>query len=431
MAAMDFPASPTDGQVYENYVWSAATGAWLSRGVTQTTAVTSDVAPSNPKAGDMWYNSTDGVMYLYYYDGNSSQWVQFKNDASFTSELGPTVDALDIAGNVNFIINGAFEINQRNFSSTTTTSQFGFDRWFMGGSGGTITYSAQTLSPGTIPTAYESSNSARIVSSGQSGVGDWAALSQRIENVRTLAGQTVTVSFWAKAASGTPNVGITFEQEPGAGGSANTVTSATVKAITNSWARYSFTVTLPTLSGKTVTADSYVQLYIFTSAGTTLSGLGYPAVGVQNATIDFWGVQVQAGSKATNFHRAAPTLQGELAACQRYYYRSIGDSGVYTGHGTGLISGYAGGIYSYFLIPMPVTMRVAPTSIDSSAYGTFTVSDGVNVSTNTALPALSTNNSSRNNAFITATHGGLTSYRPAWFQANNTTSSYIGFVAEL
>lgn len=35
----------------------------------------SDTAPSNPGAGDLWWNSADGILYVYYSDGTSSQWV--------------------------------------------------------------------------------------------------------------------------------------------------------------------------------------------------------------------------------------------------------------------------------------------------------------------------------------------------------------------
>ena len=38
--------------------------------------VPSNIAPpSNPEPGNLWYNSEDGQLYVYYDDGNSSQWV--------------------------------------------------------------------------------------------------------------------------------------------------------------------------------------------------------------------------------------------------------------------------------------------------------------------------------------------------------------------
>ena len=35
----------------------------------------SDTAPSSPVAGDLWFDSTDGSLNVYYNDGTSSQWV--------------------------------------------------------------------------------------------------------------------------------------------------------------------------------------------------------------------------------------------------------------------------------------------------------------------------------------------------------------------
>jgi hypothetical protein len=40
-----------------------------------TPVTTSDVAPSSPGDGDLWYDSVGGRTYVYYDDGSSSQWV--------------------------------------------------------------------------------------------------------------------------------------------------------------------------------------------------------------------------------------------------------------------------------------------------------------------------------------------------------------------
>jgi hypothetical protein len=122
-----------------------------------------------------------------------------------------------------------------------------------------------------------------------------------------------------------------MQQYFGSGGSPSSevITSPAVQAITSSWARYSFTVNVPSISGKTIgtTANtSYLGAWIFTSAGTTISGLGYPAVGLQNVTIDIWGLQLEAGSTATAFQTATGTIGGELIACQRYYTKSYNQS---------------------------------------------------------------------------------------------------------
>ena len=36
---------------------------------------TGDTEPSDPKDGDLWWNTTDNTLYVYYNDGNTEQWV--------------------------------------------------------------------------------------------------------------------------------------------------------------------------------------------------------------------------------------------------------------------------------------------------------------------------------------------------------------------
>jgi len=112
------------------------------------------------------------------------------------------ITAAPFAAGKNKIINGDFYVNQRNFTCTTSSTTFGHDRWRLRSAGGTATYSTQAFTAGTAPVAgYEGTNFARLVTSGQSGTNDYASIEQPIEDVRTFAGQTVTVSFWAKAST--------------------------------------------------------------------------------------------------------------------------------------------------------------------------------------------------------------------------------------
>jgi hypothetical protein len=246
----------------------------------------------------------------------SDTYTQAQADAKFFQ----TANAF-LAGK-NKIINGDFGVNQRAFTSTTTSGTYMYDRWRTTISGGTATYTAQTFTPGEI-TGYESKNYIQIVTSGQSAVSDYALLAQKIEDVRTLAGQTVTVSFWAKASTGTPKVGVAFEQIFGTGGSSAVAVKGGDVTISSSWARYSVTFNLPSVTGKTISTsnDSVLIAELWTSAGSNYAS-AYTAIGIQNATISLWGVQVEAGSIATPFQTATGTLQGELAACQRYYEKS-------------------------------------------------------------------------------------------------------------
>ena len=157
-----------------------------------------------------------------------------------------------IAGKNKFI-NGDFNINQRAFSSTTTSTAFMFDRWKTECSGGTVTYSAQTFTAGAAPVAgYESTNYLQVVTSGQSGT-NYADMYQNIEDVRALAGQTVTISWWAKAASGTPKMSAFCYQYFGTGGSAAVFSNpSTTVTLSTSLARYSLTINVASIAVPTI-----------------------------------------------------------------------------------------------------------------------------------------------------------------------------------
>ena len=220
----------------------------------------------------------------------------------------------------NRIINGDFSVNQRAFTSATTDTTYGFDRWLLGKSGGTVTYSTQAPALGELSESARAF--ARVVTSGQSAAGDYAILSQRIESVRTLSGKTATVSFWAKAAVGAPKVAVEVEQNFGTTGSPSGAvqTYAGQVTLSTSWARYSISVAVPSIAGKTLgtAGNDFVSIALWTSAGSTFNART-GSLGIQSATIDIWGVQVEEGSVATLFEQKS--YADELRACQRYYER--------------------------------------------------------------------------------------------------------------
>ena len=225
----------------------------------------------------------------------------------------------------NAIINGDFRINQRAFTSSTTSSLYGFDRWLVTHVGGTCTQSAQTFTVGSpAATGYESANYLQFVTASQSAASDFAKVRQFVEDVRTFANSTVTVSFWAKATSGTPKVALELNQGFGTGGSPSAEVNVYGGQVTlsTSWARYSVTVAVPSISGKTIgtTANtSSLGIDFWTSSGSTYNARS-GSLGIQNNTFHFWGVQVERGSVATPFEQRP--IQQELALCQRYYEKS-------------------------------------------------------------------------------------------------------------
>ena len=86
-------------------------------------------------------------------------------------------------------------------------------------------------------------------------------LRQKIEDVRTFAGQTVTMSFWAKASSSVV-VRPLLQQVFGTSGSAGVTTTGTNHTLTTTWTRYSQTLTLPSIAGKTIDTSGTNNQYL-------------------------------------------------------------------------------------------------------------------------------------------------------------------------
>lgn len=263
----------------------------------------------------------------------------------------------------NAIINGDFRINQRGLNSSGQVNgaalingRYGQDRWLVYMADGTVTYSAQAFTLGNTIPGYEPTNFARIATSGQTLASAFSSLNQFIEGVRTFAGQQVTISFWAKAASGTPKVAVAWQQAFGSGGGSTAVnTAVSAVTISTSWTRYQITTTVPSISGKTIGTgnDDYLLINLITSAGSNNNTIA-SSIGIQNNTIDFWGIQVEQNYQPTSFEQRP--LGIELILCQRYYqiimsgFMEIGIGAAYTS--TDVRVGR----------DLPVTMRVAPTA---------------------------------------------------------------------
>jgi hypothetical protein len=313
----------------------------------------------------------------------------------------------NFAAGKNKIINGDFNIWQRG-TSFTTAGAFTADRWQMTiGVSGSVTVSQQTFTAGAAPVAgYESQYFLRYASTNAVD----ARIFQAIEDVRTFANQTVTVSFWAKSGASDALANVSFRQSFGSGGSANVDTTSSSFTLTSSWARYSATLSIPSVSGKTIGANSYLRLTFDLKDSATYD-------------FDLWGVQVEAGSVATAFQTATGTLQGELAACQRYYYRQTATQN-YSTFGYGTASGTTSAV---MYVSLPQTMRVEPTAVD---YSTLSLTDQVAGFTFTTL-TLSNQNGKNVAQFSLSGLTGLTQYRSYFIGANNSTSGYLGLSAEL
>lgn len=78
--AFDFPNSPTLGQIATGpgiqWQWDGAKWVVMGGSTRAYNNVTiSSIPPTSPAAGDMWWNTNDGNLYIFFNDGTSSQWV--------------------------------------------------------------------------------------------------------------------------------------------------------------------------------------------------------------------------------------------------------------------------------------------------------------------------------------------------------------------
>jgi hypothetical protein len=316
-----------------------------------------------------------------------------------------------MAGGKNALINGAFDYWQRGTSFTLTAGgTYTSDRWAATrqNGAGTVTRKSFPVDSSTVP------NSApNFLSFNQSTAAtDYAPnIVQNIEDVRTFAGQTVTLSLYVKA-SKTIAISLFAYQNGGSGGTSQTGLSPTVIGnATTSWTRLSYTFAMPSVSSLTVGTSSMTQIYLQMPLNDTY-------------TVDFSQVQLEVGSVATSFTRAGGTLQGELAACQRYYFRTS-DTGSFANYGMG----YADQTTSlYASVKLPVSMRVKPTSVD---YSTLCAHIYNVTAASLSAVTLESTGVSRDWGTVLGTTSGLTQFRPYGLNNNNSASGYIGFSAEL
>ena len=329
--------------------------------------------------------------------------------ADVQDNLGGAV-APFVAGK-NKVINGDFGVWQRGTSFAYTGSAavaYSADRLYHYSNGnGSWTFSQQALAPASI-SGYDSAFFARasLPTAGTTTALNWG---QRIEDVRTNAGQIVTISFWAKS-DVARTINWALEQNFGSGGSATVTTSGGSFATTTAWARYTTTLTVPSISGKTVGTSSYLGLYINTSNITN----GF--------ALDIWGFQLEAGSVATAFTTATGTIQGELAACQRYYWRATAVDNYAFIPGTGLAKSTTA---AEITAPNPVAMRVAPYSVE---YSNVNVSDGVTLASGGTITLSGATPIAAH--FVITYVSGLTQFR-TYFMQGAIAPSYLAFGAEL
>jgi hypothetical protein len=397
---IDFPANPVTGQTFTaggyTWAWDGAkwTGTTASGGGGASISI-SDTPPANPTLGAMWWDSVGGQLYVYYYDGNTFQWVPTTNQmggaylplsggfmtgpitlsADPVSALQPVSQqyfaARPMIGD-NRIINGDMRIDQRNNGAAgTAVNVYTVDRWtYSASQAGKFDWGRNNVNLAWFPYAL----AFVAVGGWASAANDSFSVFQPIEADMisdfawgTANAQPVTLSFWA----------------------ASSLTGTFSGAVKNYAATrsYPFTFSIPTAAtwtkitltipgdtgGTWVMSGNAGALYVQFDLGCGANNRG-PAnvwasaaysgvtgsvsvVATNNANFFLTGVKLEVGSVATPYNRQS--LAKSMADCQRYYQ--------ITANVQPLVSGWQNGVSNIFT-PMlfPVSMRVAPTIAYSS-----------------------------------------------------------------
>jgi hypothetical protein len=183
-----------------------------------------------------------------------------------------------------------------------------------------------------------------------------------------------------------------------------------------------------TATGRVYNTGATPPSYAASPITVTLDGLANVEVEftADGGTRTLSKVQLEAGSTATAFRRNANSLQGELAACMRYYQRYTGDgTNAYDNVGpTGVAPNTTQVNYP---IVLPVRLRAKPTSVEHSGLG-ITLPG----TTSYALTDLTMPDSNASVVLIQATTASsLVQYRPYFLALGNNVNGFLGISAEL
>ncbi len=469
--------------------WTTPQQHTATDGVLGSKIYSGTVAPSSPVTGDLWIDQTtgngiqlvrwrdtipsttttltgldDNNLVLSYTPGNEQVYINgvlITRGQDYTATNGTSVvltqaaeagDTVEIFGNPlfsvtdtytqtqadsryvmrsthdatgkNLIINGAMDFWQRGTSFTPISlAAYSADRWSNTYSGTNIYFNIDRDTD--VPTK-EYAYSLKATQGTTTATPNEYGMRYRIEQLdaRRLTGKNITVSFWYK----TNLTGSHYVRTSTISGVGST-DSATTFTVSNSdtWQRVVWTgsTTFLNITDWTGAENSWGAYLDFGFKGAIGGQTSIPI----NSYFKVTGVQLEIGSIATPFSRTAGNIQGELAACQRYFIRYAAES-IFSRYGVGL--NYATN-QSTILMHLPVEMRALPTLATTGTPASYAINHGADVITQlSAGPTIAGAGYSKKIVNLNCTvASGLTAGSFGQLVSNNNTVSYLDFSAEL
>jgi hypothetical protein len=356
---------------------------------------------------------------------------------------GNNISAVNSLGFRNRILNGDMRLDQRNAGASVTPtadSTYTLDRW-VARLGASSKFSVQQNAGAvTPPTGFSNYLGVTSLAATTVASGDYYGIQQSIEGFNvadlgwgTASAQSVTLSFQVRSSlTGTFSGALKNSGFNRSYPFTFTISSA------NTWETKTITIAGDT-SGTWLSNNGigiqvifnlgYGSTYLGTAGAWAASNLGgatgsVNVVGTNGATWYVTGVQLEAGSVASPFERR--DYGRELMMCQRYYYRQSASTAF-----AFFLNGFNNSTTRQFgIFAFPQVMRSAPTLETTGTASNYQI---LYSGSNAACTGISLDGQTTAfSAFIIAdVASGLTAGQGSILRANNTTSAYLGYSAEL
>ena len=325
------------------------------------------------------------------------------------------------AGRKNLIINGNFDVWQRGTSfSSLNSMQYTADRWLQYAAGSsTVTATqqpftvGQTEVPGNPKYYYRMDNTPDPNTA-------WLELFYRIEDVRRFSDVPVTLSFWLrtnKFQSGEDEIRITQNFGTSGNGASSAVTlRSPIFDVQTYWKKYELTFDLPSVAGKTIVDNSFLQIHLLRATNAVAADTYY----------DLAQFQLEYGRAATPFEQRS--YGEELALCQRYFFR-MKPNNSYSAYGMG---GAYSSTQAVALMHFPVPMRKIPDfSYNGNLNQFYDKVGGGSSFSSIAVTQVMGNTTTGIPHLELLVLGTFTAGNPFILSTYNNTSTHLNFDAEL